>query len=70
MAEFLRAGFDNNEAALKDAPVALREFFRDASVPPEWLSDTDFAPLAFECFIGTRKPSLASFVSGSAHRRF
>ncbi len=63
MAEFLRAGFDNDEAALKAAPVALQEFFSDISVPPEWLSDIDFAP-GIRMFYRNSKVILASFVAG------
>lgn len=63
MANFLRAGFDNDAESLKDAPVALQEFFRDVSVPPEWLSETDFAP-GIRMFHRNSKIILASFVAG------
>ena len=63
MTEFLRAGFDNDDAAMKNAPVALQEFFRDISVPPEWLSETDFAP-GIRMFHRNSKVILASFVAG------
>ncbi len=63
MTEFLRAGFDNDDAALKNAPVAMQEFFREISVPPEWLSETDFAP-GIRMFHRNSKVILASFVAG------
>ena len=63
MADFLRAGFDNDEEALNGAPIALREFFRDISVPPEWLSEADFAP-GIRMFHRNSRIILASFVAG------
>ena len=33
-----------DKEALRDAPASLREFFRDAETPPEWLDYAAFAP--------------------------
>ena len=35
-AEFIRAGMDEDEEALRSAPQAVREFFDGVGTPPEW----------------------------------
>ena len=35
---------EEGEEALRNAPASLREFFREAGTPPEWLDYTAFAP--------------------------
>ena len=35
---------DGDREALRNAPDSLREFFRDAETPPEWLDYSKFAP--------------------------
>ena len=63
MTGFLQAGFDNDEAALENAPEVVREFYEDVSVPPDWVSESDFAP-GIRMFHRNSKVILASFVAG------
>ena len=51
------------EEALKNAPASLREFFRDAETPPEWLDYTAFAP-GVRMFHRNSQVVLAAFVAG------
>ena len=34
---YIEAGMENNLVALRDAPAMVREFFSEASTPPDWL---------------------------------
>ncbi len=63
MTGFLQAGFDSDEAALEKGPEVVREFFEDVSVPPDWVSESDFAP-GIRMFHRNSKVILASFVAG------
>ena len=43
--QLIQTAMDNpGEEALRDAPASLREFFDQASTPPEWLDYSAFAP--------------------------
>ena len=54
---------EEGEEALRDAPASLREFFRDAETPPEWLDYAEFAP-AVRMFYKNSQVILAAFVAG------
>ena len=41
---FVQAGMDGDKGALADAPAALREFFDQADVVPDWFHETDSMP--------------------------
>ena len=51
------------EEALRNAPASLREFFRDAESPPEWLDYEAFAP-SVRMFHRNSSLILAAFVAG------
>ncbi len=40
----IQAVMDQEEGSLRDAPASMREFFKDAETPPEWLDYAAFAP--------------------------
>ena len=52
-----------DEEALRNAPATLREFFRDAETPPEWLDYAAFAP-SVRMFHRNSSLILAAFVAG------
>ena len=52
-----------DKEALRDAPASLREFFRDAETPPEWLDYAAFAP-SVRMFHRNSPLILAAFVAG------
>ncbi len=54
---------EEGEEALRNAPASLREFFREAGTPPEWLDYTAFAP-AVRMFHRNSPIILAAFVAG------
>ena len=54
---------EEGEEALRDAPASLREFFKDAETPPEWLNYADFAP-GVRMFHRNSQLILAAFVAG------
>ena len=61
---FVTAVMNNEgEEALRDAPASLREFFRDAETPPEWLDYSVFAP-GVRMFHRNSQMILAAFVAG------
>ena len=49
--------------ALRNAPASLREFFREAETPPEWLDYAAFSP-AVRMFYRNSQIILAAFVAG------
>ena len=51
------------EEALRDAPASLRQFFKEAETPPEWLKYSGFAP-AIRMFHRNSQVILAAFVAG------
>ena len=51
------------EEALRNAPASLREFFRDAETPPEWLDYSAFAP-GVRMFHRNSSVILAAFIAG------
>ena len=51
------------EEALRDAPASLRQFFKEAETPPEWLKYSEFAP-AVRMFHRNSQVILAAFVAG------
>ena len=51
------------EEALKNTPASLREFFRDAETPPEWLDYAAFTP-SVRMFHRNSSVILAAFVAG------
>ena len=51
------------EEALRNAPASLREFFRDAETPPEWLDYAAFAP-GVRMFHRNSQVVLGAFVAG------
>ena len=51
------------EEALRNAPASLREFFRDAETPPEWLDYAAFVP-SVRMFHKNSSVILAAFVAG------
>ena len=51
------------EEALRNAPASLREFFRDAETPPEWLDYAAFAP-GVRMFHRNSQVILGAFVAG------
>ena len=54
---------EEGEEALRDAPASLREFFKDAETPPEWLNYAEFAP-GVRMFYRNSQVILAAFVAG------
>ncbi len=60
--EHLRAGMDQDEHALQNAPAAVAEFFEDLT-PPDWVDTSEFAP-GIRMFHRNSKVILASFVAG------
>ena len=54
---------DGDGEALRGAPASLREFFRDAETPPEWLDYSAFAP-GVRMFHRNSQLVLAAFVAG------
>ena len=54
---------EEGEEALRNAPASLREFFREAETPPEWLDYAAFAP-AVRMFHRNSQNILAAFVAG------
>ena len=54
---------EEGEEALRDAPASLREFFREAETPPEWLDYAAFAP-AVRMFYRNSPIILGAFVAG------
>ena len=52
-----------DEETLRNAPASLREFFRDAETPPEWLDFAAFAP-SVRMFHRNSPLVLAAFVAG------
>ena len=54
---------NEGEGALRSAPDSLREFFRDAETPPEWLDYSKFAP-GVRMFHRNSQLVLAAFVAG------
>ena len=59
-----RSGYEQRRrGALRDAPDSLREFFRDAETPPEWLDYSKFAP-GVRMFHRNSQLVLAAFVAG------
>ena len=59
---------EEGEEALRDAPASLREFFKDAETPPEWLNYAEFAP-GVRMFHRNSQLILAAFVAGRSYRR-
>ena len=51
------------EEALRNAPASLREFFRDAETPPEWLDFAAFVP-SVRMFHKNSSVILAAFIAG------
>ena len=51
------------EEGLRDAPASLRQFFKEAETPPEWLKYSEFAP-AVRMFHRNSQVILAAFVAG------
>ena len=61
---FITAAMNSEgEEALRNAPASLREFFREAETPPEWLDYSAFAP-GVRMFHRNSLVILAAFVSG------
>ncbi len=60
--QHLQAGMDEDEAAMKNAPAAVKEFF-DGITPPDWVDTAEFAP-GIRMFHRNSKVILASFVAG------
>ena len=54
---------EEGEEALRNAPASLREFFREAETPPEWLDYAAFAP-GVRMFHRNSQIILAAFVAG------
>ncbi len=54
---------EEGEEALRDAPDSLREFFKEAETPPEWLDYAAFAP-GVRMFHRNSQVILAAFVAG------
>ena len=52
-----------DDAALRDAPASMREFFKQAEIPPEWLDYSAFTP-AVRMFHRNSGVILAAFVAG------
>ena len=62
--QLIQTAMDNpSEEALRDAPGSLREFFDEASTPPEWLDYSAFAP-GVRMFHRNSGVILAAFVAG------
>ena len=62
--QLIQTAMDNpSEEALRDAPASLREFFDEASTPPEWLDYSAFAP-GVRMFHRNSGVILAAFVAG------
>ncbi len=62
--QLIQAAMDQEgEDALRNAPASLREFFKDAETPPEWLDYSAFAP-AVRMFYRNSQLILAAFVAG------
>ena len=60
----VEAAMNNGDGeALRGAPDSLREFFRDAETPPEWLDYSAFAP-GVRMFHRNSQLVLAAFVAG------
>ena len=60
--EYIGAGIDQR-AALKDAPIALRDFFREVEEPPAWLDHEAHRP-AQRAFHSQSTTVLVAFVAG------
>ena len=54
---------EEGEEALRNAPASLREFFREAETPPEWLDYAVFTP-AVRMFYKNSQIILAAFIAG------
>ena len=54
---------DEGEEALRDAPASLRNFFREAETPPEWLDYSRLAP-GVRMFHRNSQTILVAFVAG------
>ncbi len=54
---------EEGEEALRNEPASLREFFREAETPPEWLDYAAFAP-SVRMFHRNSQIILAAFVAG------
>ena len=54
---------DEGEEALRDAPASLRNFFREAETPPEWLDYSRLAP-GVRMFHRNSQVILVAFVAG------
>ena len=54
---------EEGDEARRDAPASLREFFKDAETPPEWLKFSEFAP-GVRMFHRNSQVVLAAFVAG------
>ena len=51
------------DEAVRNAPASMREFFKDAETPPEWLDFAAFAP-GVRMFHRNSRIILAAFVAG------
>ena len=51
------------DEAVRNAPASMREFFKDAETPPEWLDFSAFAP-GVRMFHRNSRVILAAFVAG------
>ena len=62
--QLIQAAMDNQDnAALRDAPASMREFFKQVETPPEWLDYSAFAP-SVRMFHRNSGVILAAFVAG------
>ena len=62
--QLIQAAMESQDgAALRDAPASMREFFKQAETPPEWLDYSAFTP-AVRMFHRNSGVILAAFVAG------
>ncbi len=52
--QLIEAAMEDRPGALRDAPASMREFFEEASAPPEWL-DIPHSLRPSACFTGIRE---------------
>ena len=61
--QLIEAAMEDRPEALRDAPASMREFFEEASTPPEWLDYSAFAR-SVRMFHKNSGVILAAFVAG------
>ena len=64
---FIKAGMDQDDDNLADAPPALRELFENLKSPPDWVDPSGFMP-GIRMFHRNSQLVLGAFVGGTADR--